>query len=196
MYRICEQIPAQFFFITPFKILAKFVAHEVQLFAWVGELEGIQRSYGSKLLLLAAEHLVHHSFLAMHDFIMRIRQYEQIIVEIAHGESHFIVMISAFIWRSLYIINGIVHKTKVPLIVKAKSAELYRGSDLCVVCGILCKEHNVRVHLLNGVVCVLQEPYTAVVHSVVSVTMTVDKVRNCVISQSVNVIFLYPEIHR
>ena len=131
----------------------------------------------------------------MNYLVVGIRKNEKVIIEIAHGKSHFVVMISAFKRRGLYIIDGIVHKAKIPLIVKTKSAELNRGSYLCVVGGVLCEKHNVRVHFLNGVISVLQEPYTAVVHCVVGVAVTIDKVRNCVISQSVNMIFFYPEIN-
>ena len=161
MYRICEQIPAQFFFITPFKIFAKLVAHEVEFLARVSELESIQCSYGSKLLLLTAEHLIHHGFLAVNYLVMGVRKNEKVIIEITHGEGHFIVMISAFKSRSLYIIDGIVHEAQIPFIVKAKTAELNRGSYLCVVCGIFCEKHNVRVHFLNGVISVLQEAHTS-----------------------------------
>ncbi len=92
------------------------------------------------------------------------------------------------------IFQRVIHPAEIPFVIKAQSAVLRRGSDLEIVGGILCHQHDLRIRLPQIIVGVFEKPYAGVIDVAVGVSVFEYQLGDRVIAQTVDVIHLNPEI--
>ena len=103
----------------PLGSLAKFLAHEEQVLAGVGEHVAIEGAEAGGLIPVVARHAFPQRALAVDYFVVAKRQYVALGVGIDHGEGELAMVIGTVNGLVLEVLQGVIHPAHIPFQGKA-----------------------------------------------------------------------------
>src|SRR5579862_5210842 len=124
-----REVPIEAFVVRPLAPLPELAAHEDELLAASRPHVAKQRTHVGKLLPTVARHLRKQRALAVHDLIMRDRQYEIFAPRIQHSEGQVAMVILAMNRIEREVLQRIVHPSHVPFESEAQPTGEGRTAD-------------------------------------------------------------------
>ncbi len=204
MTRISKKQPIEPLVETPFDKLSEFAAHEQKFFAGVRHHKAQIRFQPFEFVLVTYGDFVDKTVLAVHDFVMRKRQYIIFAVCVRQRKRQFVVHSLPEKRIGLDIRQGIVHPTHVPLEIEAQPADVgrhryhrirrafFRNREKSLVRG---KQRD--VHLLQKLFrfeIVISAEFVRQPFPVLSAIIKIKHARDGVHANSVDMIIRCPEV--
>ena len=103
----------------PLGSLAKFLAHEEQVLAGVGEHVAIEGTEAGGLIPVVARHALPQRAFTVHNFVVAKREDIALGVSIDHGEGELAVVIGTVNGLVLEVLQGVIHPAHIPFQGKA-----------------------------------------------------------------------------
>ena len=144
MNREFQQNPVQLILFAPFLQLCQLISHKIQLCTRVRIHIHIESSCLWKFPVVTTVHLLGDGCLSVDNLVMGQWQDIALIVKIHHRECQLVIFFLSFFCICLKIRQSIMHPSKVPFVIKSKSALPYRLCHTLIWSGILGKKEAVR----------------------------------------------------
>ena len=183
--------------LAPFGAQAELVAHEIELFARMGEHIQVKRARLRVFVpQVRAPHLLRDRRLAVHDLVVRQGEQVALVREVFHREQQLAAVQRALVRRGLEIFERVVHPAEVPFAVKAQSALVHRAGHAGVGGRVLRDQQGGGVAGLEPCVHPSEEFQRVAVDAARRVALPVDQAGDRVHAQAVKVELGQPVVGR